>query len=374
MAAIEAGRRGRRVVVVERADRPAKKVLISGGGHCNFTHLGVQSSHYLSANPHFVKSALSRFTPVDFLRRVERHGIAYHEKTPGQLFCNGSASQIASMLMNECAETGVRVLLSTAVEELRRDETSGLYSVATNRGLLQARSLVVATGGLSIPKIGATDFGYRVARQFGIPIEPCRPALVPLTLAGEELAHYSPLAGLSASVVARLGRRSFHEQLLFTHRGLSGPAILQISSYWRSGESIEIDWAPGQTILAPLRKDRARRDEAAARTALRAHLPARLADLLINLALPQSWTNRALDELEARLHGWRFTPSGTEGYAKAEVTAGGVSTGALSAQTMESRSVHGLYFIGEVVDVTGQLGGFNFQWAWSSGAQAGRSM
>ena len=374
MAAIEAGRRGRRVAVLERAASPGKKILISGGGRCNFTNLHTRAANYFSANPHFAKSALAACTPAGFMQLVERHGIAYHEKTLGQLFCDGSARQIVQMLLRECAEARVRVLLSTAVGEVRRDGASSAFTVATNNGLFQAPALVVATGGLSIPKIGATDFGYRIARQFRVPIEPCRPALVPLTLAGDELRNFASLAGLSAPVIASCGRRSFEEKLLFTHRGLSGPAILQISSYWQPRQPIEIDWAPGQTVLAPLRAARARRDQAAARAALRAHLPARLADRLIDLSQPQSWTNHALDELERRLHAWTFAPSGTEGYEKAEVTAGGVSTAALSAQTMECRGVPGLYFVGEVVDVTGQLGGFNFQWAWASGTQAGRAV
>lgn len=374
MAAMEAGRRGRRVAVLERAERPGKKILISGGGRCNFTNLHTRPENFLSANPHFAKSALARYTPGDFIRMVERHGIAYHEKTLGQLFCDGSAQQIVDLLMSECAQAGVRVYLSTAIREVRRDESSGAFTVVAENGVFTATALMVATGGLSIPKMGATGFGYDVARQFGIAMEPCRPALVPLTLAGGEHAQFAELTGLSAAVIASFGKRSFREKMLFTHRGLSGPAILQISSYWKQGEAIRIDWAPGQEILAPLRELHARRDANAARAALRAHLPQRLADRLLEVAAPRSWTNHALDELERRLHTWAFTPSGTEGYEKAEVTAGGVSTSALSAQTMECRNVRGLYFIGEAVDVTGHLGGFNFQWAWASGAVAGRAV
>jgi hypothetical protein len=246
--------------------------------------------------------------------------------------------------------------------------------LVAGQDVFTAPALIVATGGLSIPKMGATGFGYEIARQFGIPIEPCRPALVPLTLSGSELAHFADLTGVSAAVVAASGKRSFKEKMLFTHRGLSGPAILQISSYWNKPETLSVDWSPGQNLLAPLRAANARRDRAAVKAALRAHLPARLADRLLEIAGPENWTNHALDELEGRLHAWRFTPSGTEGYEKAEVTAGGVSTDALSAQTMECRTVRGLYFIGEVVDVTGHLGGFNFQWAWASGAAAGRAV
>ncbi|HLJ78531.1 MAG TPA: aminoacetone oxidase family FAD-binding enzyme [Acidobacteriaceae bacterium] len=374
MAAMEAGRRGRRVAVLERAERPGKKILISGGGRCNFTNVHTRPENFLSANPHFAKSALARYTPADFIRLVERHGIAYHEKTLGQLFCDGSAEQIVDLLMDECAQAGVRVFLSTAVREVRRDDSSGAFAVLAADGVFTATALMVATGGLSIPKMGATGFGYDVARQFGVDIEPCRPALVPLTLGGVEHAQFAELTGVSAAVVASFGKRSFREKMLFTHRGLSGPAILQISSYWREREPIRIDWAPGAEVLAPLRAGSARRDVAAARGALRAHLPVRLADRLMEAAEPRSWTNHALEELERRLHAWAFTPSGTEGYEKAEVTAGGVSTSALSAQTMECRSVRGLYFIGEAVDVTGHLGGFNFQWAWASGAAAGRAV
>ena len=374
MAAIEAARRGRRVAVLERAEQPGKKILISGGGRANFTNLHTRPDNFLSANPHFAKSALAGYTPADFIRLVERHGIAYHEKTLGQLFCDGSAQQIVDLLMSECAVAGVRVLLSIAAREVRRNDSSGAFTVDAGNGAYTAPALIVATGGLSIPKIGATGFGYEIARQFGVAIETCRPALVPLTLSGAEHAHFADLTGVSAPVIASCGKRSFRERMLFTHRGLSGPAILQISSYWKPSEAIRIDWSPEQRLLAPLQAAHARRDLAAAKAALRAHLPVRLADRLLEAASPQSWTNHALDELEHRLHAWTIAPSGTEGYEKAEVTAGGVSTSALSAQTMECSSVRGLYFIGEVVDVTGQLGGFNFQWAWASGAAAGRAV
>jgi predicted Rossmann fold flavoprotein len=373
-AAIEAGRRGLRGCVLERAERPGKKILISGGGRCNFTNLHTRPDNFLSANPHFAKSALARYTPADFIALVERHGIGYHEKTLGQLFCDGSAQQIVDLLMTECAEANVRVLTGMAVSEVRRDSATGEFTVAASGSSYRAPSLVVATGGLSIPKMGATGFGYDIARQFGVPIEPCRPALVPLTLAGAEHAQYADLTGLSAPVVVSAGKKSFREQMLFTHRGLSGPAVLQISSYWKSPDAIQIDWCEGREMLAALRSVKARRDAAAMKAALRALLPARLADRLVDVASPVSWTNHALDELERRLHAWVFAPSGTEGYEKAEVTAGGVSTSALSAQSMECRAVPGLYFIGEVVDVTGHLGGFNFQWAWASGAAAGRAV
>jgi len=378
MAAIEAGRRGRRVAVVERANLPGKKILISGGGRCNFTNLDTRPGNFLSANPHFAKSALARYTPADFIHLVERHGIAWHEKTLGQLFCDGSAQQIVDMLMRECMEAGVRVLVATTIHEVRCSDSlsasGSAFTVVAGNAVYTAPALMVATGGLSIPKIGATAFGYELARQFGIPIEPCRPALVPLTLSGAEHAQFAGLAGISAPVVASAGGRSFREKMLFTHRGLSGPAILQISSYWKPPEPIRIDWAADHQLLAPLRTPNARRDLASLNAALRMHLPARLADRLAEVAAPQGWTNRALDELERRLHSFAFTPTGTEGYEKAEVTAGGVSTAALSAQAMECRTVPGLYFIGEVVDVTGQLGGFNLQWAWASAAAAGRAV
>ena len=374
MCAIEAGKRGRRVAILERAERPGKKILISGGGRCNFTNVHTRPENFISANPHFAKSALARYTPADFIRLVEKHGIAYHEKTLGQLFCDGSAQQIVDLLMRECADAGVRVLVSRAIKEVRRDDSSGAFAVVAGSDVFTAPRIVVATGGLSIAKMGATGFGYDMARQFGVAIEPCRPALVPLVLAGPELAHFADLTGVSAAVVATCGKRSFQEKMLFTHRGLSGPAILQISSYWKRPEAICIDWSPGQEILASLRAENARRDAAALRSALRAQLPVRLAERLVEIAEPQRWTNHALDELERQLHAWKFVPSGTEGYEKAEVTAGGVGTSALSAQTMECRSMPGLFFIGEVVDVTGHLGGFNFQWAWASGAAAGRAI
>jgi len=374
MAAVEAGRRGRRVAVLERLASPGSKILASGGGRSNFTNLHARPENFLSANPHFAKSALARYTAHDFLKLVERHGIAWHEKTQGQLFLDGPAEQIVEMLMRECVEAGVKMHLQTAVREVRRDDSSGIFAVEAGRKIFTAPALVVATGGLSFPKLGATGFGFDIARQFRIPVEPCRPALVPLVLSTEELAPFHGLAGISAPVIASCGKRSFREMLLFTHRGLSGPAILQISSYWKYPEPIHIDWLPGIDALEPLRAKNARRDAAAAKAALRAHLPARLADRLIEAASPSGWTNLALNELERRLHNWTITPAGTKGYLKAEATVGGVSTGALSAQTMECRCVPGLYFVGEVVDVTGHLGGFNLQWAWASGAAAGRAV
>jgi predicted Rossmann fold flavoprotein len=371
MAAIMAGQRGRRILVLDHADRIGKKILISGGGRCNFTNLNCTAEHFLSANPHFARSALARYTPHDFIALVENHRIPYHEKTLGKLFCDRSARDIVAMLEAECHAVGVRILLHQHITEVRHSEGFVVHTPNTN---YRAKTLVVATGGLSIPKMGATDLAYRIAAQFGLVIEPCRPALVPLTWQTQDSAHYADLTGLSTEVIAAQGRTRFREKLLFTHRGLSGPAILQISSYWLPGGSITIDLAPDQDCTAPLRAQAGGRDAAKFRAALRDVLPHRLADRWAVLHSPSAWTNAALLETEDRLHQWQVIPAGSEGYAKAEVTAGGISTAELSAQTMESRRVSGLYFIGEAVDVTGHLGGYNFQWAWASGAAAGRAV
>jgi len=371
MCAIEAGKRGRRVVVLERADRVGKKILISGGGRCNFTNLYCQPENFLSANPHFAKSALARYTPADFIGLVERHHIPYHEKTQGQLFCDGSAREIVTMLKEECRRAGVTILVGVAVSEIRKES---VFIVRAGAREFRAPALAIATGGLSIPKIGATAFGYEVARQFGINIQECRPALVPLTFNPEDRKGYSDLAGVSAEVIASCDSQQFRDKMLITHRGLSGPAILQISSYWQKSAPLAIDLAPGQEWTAPLLKTKARRDLAAAKNALRAVLPARFADRWLELHPLKDWTNSSLAELEGNAHRWSIIPSGTEGYEKAEVTAGGVDTDELSAKTMQSRKVPGLYFIGEAVDVTGHLGGFNFQWAWASGYCAGQAI
>src|SRR5579864_6567684 len=370
MCAIEAGKRGKRVAVLERATRIGKKILISGGGRCNFTNLHCQPENFISANSHFAKSALAAYTPSDFISLVKKHRISYHEKTLGQLFCDGSAQQIVSMLEAECSQAGVRILTNIAVGRISHEDD---FVVAAAQDDFHAKALVVATGGLSIPKMGATSFGYELARQFGLQINATRPALVPLLLNAEDRRHYSDLTGVSVEVVTAVGKQRFREKMLFTHRGLSGPAILQISSYWKPSTSVTIDLAPGRDFTAPVR-DGARRDLSALKAALRAVLPQRLADRWLDLHPPAAWTNHALSELERQLHNWIVSPEGTEGYDKAEVTAGGVDTDELSAKTMESRKIPGLYFIGEVVDVTGHLGGFNFQWAWASGFCAGQAV
>ena len=375
MCAIEAGRRGRRVVLLDHAERIGKKILISGGGRCNFTNIYCRAENFLSENPHFAKSALARFTPTDIITMVEKHGIRYHEKTLGQLFCDRSAHDVITMLERECAEAGVRIITGARVTSVARN---GHFRVETTETVFESEAVVVATGGLSISKMGATDFGYRLAKQFGLSIVECRPGLVPLVFNSEDRDHWCDLAGVSAEVIAKAGapqgRGSFQEKMLVTHRGLSGPAILQASSYWQPGESITVDLAPGVEVLAPLLARNARRDATAAVLALRAVLPARMAERWIALHHPRDWTNPSLTAMEQQLHAWCLSPAGTEGYAKAEVTAGGVDTAELDAKTMQTRKVPGLYFIGEVVDVTGWLGGYNFQWAWASGVSAGQAV
>jgi predicted Rossmann fold flavoprotein len=370
MCAIEAGKRLRRVAVLERAERIGKKILISGGGRCNFTNLRCRPENFISANPHFAKSALARYTPADFIALVEKHGIAYHEKTLGQLFCDGSSQQIVTMLEAECRAAGVRIQTNVNVDQVSREEG---FLLRAGSDEFHAESLVIATGGLSIPKMGATGFGYDLARTFGLKIVEARPALVPFTLKQDDAEHFCDLAGVSAEIVASIGTQSFREKMLITHRGLSGPAILQISSYWRTGQPVVLDLAPDRELTAELRDPKARRDLASAKAAFRTALPNRMAERWLDVYPPHGWSNHALDELERFAHNWQIIPSGTEGYAKAEVTAGGVATDELSAKTMESCKVPGLYFIGEVVDVTGHLGGFNFQWAWASGFSAGQA-
>jgi predicted Rossmann fold flavoprotein len=371
MCAIEAGKRRRRVAVLEHADRLGKKILVSGGGRCNFANLHCQPENFLSWNPHFAKSALARYTPADFIALVERYGIPYHEKTLGQLFCDRSARDILGMLEAECQSAEVSIFLNAKIHQVERTTE---FVVQAADAEFRAPALVVATGGLSIPKIGATPFGYDLARQFNIAIREPWPALVPLLLNTEDRSHYSDLAGVSTEVIASCTSQHFREKMLITHRGLSGPAILQISSYWKNPHRVLIDLAPGIEVTAAFRDVKIPRNLTTLRSELRRFLPQRLADRWLDLHPPTSWTNHALADFENQMHAWSISPAGTEGYEKAEVTAGGVDTDELSAKTMESSKVRGLFFIGEVVDVTGHLGGFNFQWAWSSGAAAGRAL
>jgi predicted Rossmann fold flavoprotein len=370
LCAIEAGKRGRRVAVLERADRLGKKILISGGGRCNFTNIHCRPENFISANEHFARSALARYTPADFIALVEKHRIPYHEKTLGQLFCDRSAEDITGMLEAECRAAGVRIVLQSKIREVLGTKK---FAVQTESGEFQAPTLVVATGGLSIPKMGATAFGYDLARQFGLKIVKTKPGLVPFVLNSKDRKRYCDLAGVSAEVVARANHHAFREKMLITHRGLSGPAILQVSSYWEKGQSIRIDLSPDREVTAAIRTAKVR-NMAAARSAFQGILPKRFAERWMEANVPATWTNEALVELEKHTHEWLLTPAGTEGYEKAEITAGGVDTDELSSKTMESKKVRGLFFIGEVVDVTGQLGGFNFQWAWASGAAAGRAL
>ncbi len=396
LCAIEAGKRGRRVAVLEHAERVGKKILISGGGRCNFTNLHCRPEDFISANAHFAKSALARYTPADFIALVEKHAIPYHEKTLGQLFCDRAASDITGMLEQECRDAGVKIFLHSACKEVRRGAE---FVVRAGDAEFSAPALVVAAGGLSIPKMGATAVGYEIARQFGLKIVETRPGLVPLVFGAKDHQDYCDLAGVSADVIVRLdddgGERKrfsgkgapkgveFREKMLITHRGLSGPAILQISSYWNESRTttrgaedfgaIRIDLAPERNVIGKVLETEFR-SMTALRNAFQGILPKRFATRWLDLHEPPTWTNVALEEFERQVHGWRVTPAETEGYDKAEVTAGGVDTDELSSKTMESKKVPGLYFIGEVVDVTGHLGGFNFQWAWASGAAAGRAL
>ena len=364
MCAIRAGQRGRRVLVLEHADKVGKKILISGGGRCNFTNRDCRPEGFLSANPHFCKSALSRYTQHDFIALVDRHRIAWHEKTLGQLFCDGSARQIVAMLLSECAAVGVDVRVNHCISSV---EKSDRFSVRTDRGDFEAAAVVLASGGLSIPKMGATSFTHDVARRFGLGVTEMRPALVPLTLKVPELA------GVSLEVIAGLGRASFREAMLFTHRGLSGPAILQISSYWREGQAIVIDLLPDHDAAAFLKERKRSRPKAELRTVLAELMPQRLAAHLAADGVIGERRDKDLEALAQGLKAWRVTPTGSEGYAKAEVTLGGIDTRELSSRTMAARKVPGLFVIGEAVDVTGWLGGYNFQWAWSSGWVAGEA-
>jgi predicted Rossmann fold flavoprotein len=377
MAAIEAARRGRRTLLLDHADKIGKKILISGGGRCNFTNTGCTPENYLSENPHFARSALARYTPADFIAKVEAHAIPFHEKTLGQLFCDRTARDIVSMLERECVDTGVRIQLETSVTSVTRAAT-GDFVIVTDAGTFSAQAVIVATGGLSIPKMGATGFGYDLARQFGLKIVEPRPGLVPLVFSGADKAAWCDLSGLSTEVVASAPARKkaplFREKLLVTHRGLSGPAGLQISSYWSPGEAIALDLAPNRQVFTWMLGGDGARDLSAAAGSIRSLLPARLAERWLQLNAPRNqrvFSNAAIEEMEQQIHRWELVPAGTEGYEKAEVTAGGIDTAELDPRSLEARKVPGLYFIGEVVDVTGWLGGYNFQWAWASGFCAG---
>jgi flavoprotein, HI0933 family len=374
MCAIEAGKRGRRVLVVDHAAAPGEKIRISGGGRCNFTNLNAGPANFISANPHFCISALRRYTAKDFVAWVERHGVAYHEKTLGQLFCDGSAKEIIAMLTGEMRQAGVELRLRTSVEAIAKDGER--FDLQLSQGAVACDSLVVATGGKSIPKMGATGFGYEVARQFGLNIVETRPALVPLTFEVSLLERLKPLAGVSTDAVVACGKTRFAEAMLFTHRGLSGPAILQISSYWREGRAIIVSMAPGIDMAGVLKAARQARGKQAVVTLLAEHLPRRLAQTILDEAGAPANVGDLSDKLIARLdqavNAWTVKPVGSEGYRTAEVTLGGVDTADLNSKTMEAKAVPGLHFIGEVVDVTGWLGGYNFQWAWSSGWVAGQ--
>ncbi len=371
MCAIEAGKRGRSVLLLERNLKIGEKIRISGGGRCNFTNVVTRHEHYLSENPHFCKSALARFTPDDIIALIERHAIKHHEKKLGQLFCDESSRQVIGMLEKECRDAGVETMTGCMISEVRKEDR---FIVATNKGKFESASLVIATGGLSIPKLGATDFGLKLARQFGLSITSTKPGLVPLVFTNGDLKFFKELAGVSADAVVSCNGQAFRENILFTHRGLSGPAILQISSYWNPGDSISINLSPDVDLLAFLKENHDSGNELT--TVLADILPRRLSKQWCDWFAPSQPMNRypvsALTDMASRLHNWELTPSGTEGYQKAEVTCGGVDTRELSSKTMEVQKVPGLFVIGEVVDVTGHLGGYNFQWAWASGYVAGQ--
>ena len=381
MCAIEAGKRGRRVLLIEHGERVGRKILISGGGRCNFTNTVTKAENFLSENPHFAKSALARYTPADFVALVERHGIRYHEKTLGQLFCDESARLIVGMLEKECEAAGVVVRCGVEVVGVRASSGTDAerFVVETSVGEIGCAAVVVATGGLSIPKMGATGFGYELARKFGHAVVEPRAGLVPLVFGVEDRGRWCDLAGLSTEVLGEAvgGKKRgpvFREKLLVTHRGVSGPAVLQVSSYWKPGDEVRFDLAPGLEVFRPLLETTAGRDWNSAYAALRMVLPTRMAERWVRVranAGAGDWTNAGIARMEAELHAWTLRPDGSEGFAKAEVTVGGVDTRELDARTMESQRVEGLYFIGEVVDVTGWLGGYNFQWAWASGVAAG---
>ena len=376
MCAVEAGKRGRKVLVIDHADAPGEKIRISGGGRCNFTNINAAPANFISANPHFAISALRRYTAKDFIAWVEREGVAYHEKTLGQLFCDGSAKEIIAMLTGAMRQAGVTLRLKTTVERVEQEDEGFLLS--TSGGPVACEALVIASGGKSIPKMGATGFGYDIARQFGLNIVETRPALVPLTFEIGMLERLKPLAGVAVDAVVSCGKTRFAEAMLFTHRGLSGPSILQISSYWREGQAITVDMAPGVDIAATLKAARQTRGKQAAITVLSEHLPRRVAQMILDEAAAPAnvgdLSDKAIGRIATAVNAWTVKPVGSEGYRTAEVTLGGVDTNGLESKTMQAKAVPGLYFIGEVVDVTGWLGGYNFQWAWSSGWVAGQAV
>lgn len=372
MTAIEAGKRGRRVAVLDHSEKLGRKILVSGGGRCNFTNRSAKPENYLSQNPHFVRSALSRYTPADFIALVEKHKVRYHEKKLGQLFCDEKAPRILKMLMDECAHAKVRIINQCRISEIIRPAEGG-FKVATNLGEFSAKTLVVATGGLSLPPIGATDLGYRIAEQFGLRLVPRRAGLVPFTMDSAWKADWTPLSGVSFDSEMTCGETKFRENVLVTHRGLSGPAVLQVSSYWKPGDKVKINLMPGESA-----KDWLLSESRSAQSGLNvfsARFVRRFAEAFLDPALAakpmRQWTKPELDAMVTRLSAWEIAPAGTEGYATAEVTLGGVDTRDLNQKTMEATKVPGLFFVGEVVDVTGWLGGYNFQWAWSSGFSAG---
>ena len=376
MCAIEAGKRGRRVIVLDHARKPAEKIRISGGGRCNFTNLHTAPENYLSQNPFFCVSALARYSPQQFIALVEKHGIAYHEKARGQLFCDGSSQQIIDMLLDECRKVQVQLQLQTNVEQVSKTDT-GFHVQSAISGFM-CESLVIACGGLSIPKMGATNFGYRIARQFDLTVVATKPALVPFTLSEAQMKSWSELAGVSVEAIVRCGKQQFRDGMLFTHRGLSGPAMLQISSYWDPPMQLSVNVVPAHDASQLLKSAKAAYPKREPLSVLSTVLPKKLAQCIISQTLPQNdsrpladFPDRQLDQLGSSINNWEVVPNGTEGYRTAEVTLGGVDTAELSSKTMASKKVANLYFVGEVVDVTGHLGGFNFQWAWASGYVAG---
>ncbi|MBN4054253.1 NAD(P)/FAD-dependent oxidoreductase [Nitrospira defluvii] len=373
MCALTAGQRSRRILLLERSEKVGKKILVSGGGRCNFTNRIVEAHHFLSENPHFCKSALSRFSQHDFIGLVEKHGVAYTEKTLGQLFCKQSSQAIVDLLLAECRKGDVKIVTNCSVEKI---DKTGRFQVVTSQGDYEADALVIATGGLSLPKIGATDFGYRVAKQFGLNIIPCHPALVALTLGEQDRKNIAGLSGISVDAEVSCKGQSFREAILFTHKGLSGPAILQISNYWKPKETIVINLLPDRDLSEIIQQWQHERPRAELKTLISTHLPKRLAVRWLALAhknkAVNQYTHKEIDAVVDRFHRWHIVPSGTSGFRSAEVTAGGIDTKALSSKTLETKAVSGLYFIGEVLDITGWLGGYNFQWAWSSGWCAGQ--